>query len=362
MPGANDTSADALNILPYYPSANGQEGYLNGGWTGVGSGSPNAFGYISPANQNSVYIAPNITFDFSEVQYDKKTPSQSLADWETLFSQMSANSNTPIIVWPWHDYGVTDWNTTTDAPNAGLYSTQLFTDFVQFAFNAGYEFVTSEDLAARIAAEQRSVIKETNPTANTINVTVTPGQATDDLGAMALNLSNGGGKVIQNAGSWYAYDTNSLFMAKGGVSNVTATLGAAQDDVSHVDYLPMRADLQSVTGDGSNLNFSFTGDGAVHAHLKTPGTEHRLGCIVDGRDRRSRRDGADRNADRRRTGDDLQRRRAGDLSDLGAGRVGPAQCHNHRWPDGLYSGRRHYFQGPDRRDHPPDGRNVDRRL
>ena len=34
----------------------------------------------------------------------------------------------------------------------------------------------------------------------------------------------------------------------------------------------MRADLQSVTGDGSNLNFSFTGDGAVHAHLKTPGT------------------------------------------------------------------------------------------
>ena len=48
VPGANDTSADALNILPYYPSANGQEGYLNGGWTGVGSGSPNAFGYIAP--------------------------------------------------------------------------------------------------------------------------------------------------------------------------------------------------------------------------------------------------------------------------------------------------------------------------
>ena len=160
------------------------------------------------ANQSSVYIAPNITFDFSEVQYDGKTPTQSLADWETLFNQMSANSNTPIIVWPWHDYGVTDWNTTTNTPNAGLYSTQMYTDFIQYAFNAGYEFVTSEDLAARIAAEQRAVIKETNPTANTINVTVTPGQATDDLGEMALNLTNGGGQIIENAGSWYAYSGN----------------------------------------------------------------------------------------------------------------------------------------------------------
>ncbi|MGA2868853.1 MAG: hypothetical protein ABSF34_06820, partial [Verrucomicrobiota bacterium] len=33
----------------------------------------------------------------------------------------------------------------------------------------------------------------------------------------------------------------------------------------------MRADLQSVTGDGSNLTFSFTGDGTVDANVKTPG-------------------------------------------------------------------------------------------
>ena len=274
VPGANDTSADALNILPYYPGSNGNEGYLSGGWTGVGSGSPNAFGYISPANQSSVYIAPNITFDFSEVQYDGKSPTQSLADWETLFNQMSTNSNTPIIVWPWHDYGVTDWNTTTNTPNAGLYSTQMYTDFIQYAFNAGYEFVTSEDLAARIAAEQRAVIKETNPTANTINVTVTPGQATDDLGEMALNLTNGGGQIIENAGSWYAYSATSSYMAKGGVNNVTVTLGTnAQDDVTHIDYLPMRADLLSVSGDGSNLQFSFSGDNTdlVEAYVKTPG-------------------------------------------------------------------------------------------
>ena len=89
---------------------------------------------------------------------------------------------------------------------------------------------------------------------------------------MALNVVNGAaGQVIQNAGSWYAYDSQSVFMPYGG-GTFTVTLGTTQDDVTHVDYLPMRADLQSVTGDGSNLTFSFTGDGTVDVHVKTPGT------------------------------------------------------------------------------------------
>ena len=276
IPGAPDTSATALNILQYYPGGSGFTGYVNGGWTGVGAGSPNAFGYIDPTNTKSVYIAPNMTFDFTEIEFQKKTPAAALADWKALFNQLSANSQSPVIVWPWHDYGPTDWNFDTNSPNAGRYTTQMFTDFVAYAYNAGYEFVTSEDLAARIAAQQRAMIAETNPTANTINVTVTPGLTTDDLGAMALDVSNGGSKngvanVIQNAGGWYAYDTNSLFMARGGVSNVTVTLGATQDDVTHIDALPMRADLVTVTGDGSNLAFSMTGDGAVGVHVRTPG-------------------------------------------------------------------------------------------
>jgi hypothetical protein len=264
VPGANDTSATALNILQYYPSTSVLTGYVNGGWTGVGSGSPNAFGYINPSNTSSVYIAPNITFDFTEIGFNKKTPTQALADWESLFNQLSANSQQPIIVWPWHDYGLTNWN------NAGAYTTQMFTDFVAYAYSKGYEFVTTEDLAARVAAEQRAVLTETK-TATTINVTVTPGVATDDLGKMALNVTNGGANVIKNAGSWYAYDSKSVFVAKGGVSNVTVTLGATQDDVTHIDALPMRADLQTVTGNGSNLSFSMTGDGVADIHVKTPG-------------------------------------------------------------------------------------------
>ena len=82
--------------------------------------------------------------------------------------------------------------------------------------------------------------------------------------------------------------------------NFTVTLGTTQDDVTHVDYLPMRADLQSVTGDGSNLTFSMTGDGTVDVHVKTPAEyrlEYRLDRAYGHRDGRRR---ADRYADRRR--------------------------------------------------------------
>ncbi len=268
VPGANDTVTTSQNILSYFPTTGGLTGYVSGGWTGVGSGSPNAFGYITPGNTSSVYIAPNITFDFTEVQYDNKTAAQALADWESLFDQLSANSEQPIIVWPWHDYGPTDWPTSgTTGPG---YTEAMYQDFIAYAYNAGYEFVTSEELAQRIAAEQAATLSETT-SGNVITATVTPAASQPDLGAMALNVVNGAtGQVIQNAGSWYAYDTNSVFMPYAG-GTFTVTLGATQDDVTHIDSLPMRADLKSVTGNGSNLTFAMTGDGTVDIHIKTPG-------------------------------------------------------------------------------------------
>ena len=275
VPGANDTVATSDNIEQYYQTSAlpaGVTGYVEGGWTGVGSGAPNAFGYIDPSDTGSVYIAPNITFDFTEIQYDNKTPAQADADWESLFNQLSANSATPIIVWPWHDYGPTDWNDDNPGtPGTLAYDEAMYTNFIAYAYNAGYEFVTSEDLASRIAAEQAATLSETT-SGNVITATVTPAPTEPDLGAMALNVVNGAaGQVIQNAGSWYAYDSQSVFMPYGG-GTFNVTLGTTQDDVTHVDYLPMRADLQSVTGDGSNLTFSFTGDGTVDVHVKTPGT------------------------------------------------------------------------------------------
>ena len=37
----------------------------------------------------------------------------------------------------------------------------MYQDFIAYAYNAGYEFVTSEDLAQRVAAEQAATISET---------------------------------------------------------------------------------------------------------------------------------------------------------------------------------------------------------
>jgi len=77
-----------------------------------------------------------------------------------------------------------------------------------------------------------------------------------------LNVTNGSDQIIQNAGSWYAYDNNSIFLPRNG-GTCQRYAGTSQDDVTHINWLPMRADLLSVTGNGTNLAFSMTGDGEV---------------------------------------------------------------------------------------------------
>ena len=87
---------------------------------------------MSPsARQGSVYIAPNMTFDFTEIQYQGKTVAQAEADWAAQFNALAANAaGTPIVVWPIHDYGAAAWNTTTNTPTGSPYTTQMYTDFI----------------------------------------------------------------------------------------------------------------------------------------------------------------------------------------------------------------------------------------
>ncbi len=81
VPGANETATTDQNIMQYYQSGTGYTGYVTGGWTGVGSGYPSAIGYLDPTDEGSLYIAPNMTFDFTEIQYEGKTVAQAEADW-----------------------------------------------------------------------------------------------------------------------------------------------------------------------------------------------------------------------------------------------------------------------------------------
>jgi serralysin len=175
--------------MPYYQSlSGGLTGYLTGGWTGVGAAYPSAFGYMSPTDTGSVYIAPNVSFDFTETEYQQKTLAQALADWEYLFNTISSSADVPVVVWPWHDYGAAAWDTTgTCAPSP--YSTVLYTQFIAYAFSKNFEFVTQEDLAPRIAAQQKAQVSFTTR-GNTVTAIVTPDPSAPDVGKMALTQVN----------------------------------------------------------------------------------------------------------------------------------------------------------------------------
>jgi hypothetical protein len=268
IPGAAETYATDENIFPYFQSGAGYTGYITGGWTGIGSGYPGAIGFMSPYDQNSVYIAPNMTFDFTEIQYEGKTIAQAEADWLAQFNANAANSaGTPIDVLPIHDYGAAAWNTTTNSPTGSPYSTEMYTYIIQHAHDAGYEFVTLEDLAAREQSFANTSVTST-VNGNVISLSVLSSHAGD----FALDVTGQGSQVIENVANWYAYDNNSIFLPETG-GNFTVTLGATQDAVTHIASLPMRGDLLSVAGDGLNLSFSMIGDGQVVIDLGNYGNK-----------------------------------------------------------------------------------------
>jgi hypothetical protein len=256
VPGAPETINTSLAIMPYVDK------YLTGGWTGIGSGYPNAFGYMTPNNQDKVYLAPNMVFDFTLVEYQKLTIAQAEAYWASEWNSLTANAQSPVIVWPFHDYGAAAWDSSGTSP----YTTAMYTDFIARAASQNFEFVTLDDLASRIQADKAATLT-TSTNGNVITATV----AASNVGTFALNLDNQGTQVIENVAGWYAYDANSVFLPASG-GTYTITLGAAQDNVTHIAELPMRASLGSLTGDGRNLSFSVVGEGNVTVDLANPGT------------------------------------------------------------------------------------------
>ena len=257
VPGAPETIDTARQIAQYYP-------YISGGASLIGAGYPGAIGYLTPDDMNSVYIAPNTSFDFTLVGFQKLTVEQAEAAWAKEWAALTAHSDLPVIVWPWHDYGPTNW--VIDAGVTPPYTTQMFTNFIARAAQAGSEFVTLADLARRVESFEKSTLAYSyDAVANAVTATV--GTTGAGLGTFALDL--GTGSTIKSVANWYAYDSDSVFVAKAGGS-FTIALGATPDDVTHIIDLPDRAELLSLTGDGSDLNFSIVGEGHVLVDLKDP--------------------------------------------------------------------------------------------
>lgn len=258
VPGAPETIATSQEIFKYVD-------YLSGGYSGVGAGYPNAFGFMTPDNaaNGKVYIAPNTFFDFSLMEFQKKTVAEAEAFWAKEFATLTSEADAPVIVWPWHDYGPAMWSTGGPSP----YVTSMFTNWIARAAAAGMEFVTLADLAARISAFQGSSIT-TSVSGNTITASVSASAAT---GRFALDVDGQGTGVIQKVANWYAYSADKVFLPQSG-GTFTITIGAVADDVTHITALPMRGDLLSLSGDGRNLSFSVHGEGQVVVDLQAPGT------------------------------------------------------------------------------------------
>jgi Ca2+-binding RTX toxin-like protein len=257
VPGAGETLATARQIAQYYP-------YISGGASLIGAGYPGAIGYLSPSatDLKSVYIAPNTSFDFTLVGYQHLTATQAAAAWAKEWGTLTAHSDLPVVVWPWHDYGPTDW--LTDTTDAG-YTAQMFTDFIARAAQAGSEFVTLADLAQRSATFEKSDVSYSfDAASNVLTAGVTT--ASGDLGKFALDV--GAGHTIKSVAGWYAYDSNSVFMPKAG-GTFKIALDGTPDDVTHITSLADRSSLLSLTGNGSNLSYAVVGEGHDIVQLKS---------------------------------------------------------------------------------------------
>ncbi len=257
VPGMPELLPTSKLIEQYYS-------YITGGATLIGAGYPGAIGHLTP-DDSKVYIAPNMSFDFTLVGFNKLTPAQASAQWAQEWTTNTSHSDLPVIVWPWHDYGPTDWK--TDGTADPGYNLAMFTDFIANASKAGAEFVTLSDLAQRVASFDASSLSYSfDATAQLVTATV----GTADAGKFALDVTEMGlNGVIKNVAGYYAYDNNSLFVDKDG-GTFAITLGTTIDDVTHLTKIADRAELVSVTGDGTNLNFTVIGEGSYTVDLKNP--------------------------------------------------------------------------------------------
>ncbi|MBD2356847.1 polysaccharide deacetylase [Tolypothrix sp. FACHB-123] len=247
--------------------------YVSGGYASVGAGYPNAFGFLFPENKDYVYLAPNMSFDFSLVQFRQLTPQQAEAEWLKEYTGLTNHAAQAIIHFPWHDYGPTEWDTDPTDNSGSPYTQAMFTNFIARAYNDNTEFITAEELSQRIRTFEKSQLTLDYPSANTITATVA---GVTDVGAFGLNIDPS--QTIKSVNGWYAYDKDTVFLPRNG-GRYTINLGTTQDDVTRIIDLPMRAELTSVVGNGTDLEFSFFGEGKVVLDIKNPGA---LSVITEG--------------------------------------------------------------------------------
>lgn len=220
--------------------------FLSGRYFNIGSGYPGGFGWLTPDYQ-MVYLSLNLDPDFTLIQLDRLTAEEAEAAWKAQMATLAKHTWQPWFHWLWHDYGP------TVGTNAG-YNSAMFSNTIAHAHQIGSEFVLQGDMHNRIKAMRNATLGTRQAGHLLSRVTGT------NFGAFALTLPPP--YQLAQVKNWYAFSSNAVFLPEEG-GGFLISIGPREGHPTHISSLPMRAKLISVTGNGSDLDFSFAGEGEV---------------------------------------------------------------------------------------------------
>jgi len=251
VPGAPEKLEASLEMIQYFD-------YLSGGYAGEGAGYPGAFGYLTPDVMDAVYLAPNMSFDFSLFQFRGLSPAEAAEAWRLEYLELMSGSDAPIISFPWHDYGPTEW---IFDGQPSLYDLEVFDEFIAMAAADGVEFVTGQQLADRINAFEASEL-----TLSRSGDVVTATVDSTASGHFSLDME----APIASVGDWFAWDDDQVFLPREG-GTFEITLGPSLDAITRISGLSDRMELVNVTGNGSSqLDATVSGQGSVELTYVAP--------------------------------------------------------------------------------------------
>jgi hypothetical protein len=224
--------------------------YVSGRYGAIGAGYRGAFGFLAP-NHQMLYFSLNMSPDFTLIGVQGQTPAAAEQIWRDEMDALRLHASQPILHWMWHDYGPTI--------EAGQgYNVAMYENTIAYAFNGGAEFATLANMESRMRDFQQATLDVTGANGLTANVTA------GAVGQFSLQVHSD--QVIESVTGWYAYDDDQVFLPEGG-GQFPIQLGSSAAALTRITALPMRARLLSVTGNGSELTFSFEGNGDVTVRL-----------------------------------------------------------------------------------------------
>ncbi len=241
--------------------------YVSADFSGLGAGYHGAMGLLHP-NDTMVYLAPNLYFDFTMLSFLQYTPDQATATWKAQFDALTQHARPAFVVWPWHDYGPTGWEGTQ-------YQESVFTELLAHAFEKGAEFVSAATAAARVQSFRASEVR-TSVLDSASTLVEVAGDGQTGSFALGIDFAAADQRVVASVDGWPAWNDHQVLLGEGSRSYVVR-YGRSSAAEAHITALPMRASLLDAQTVGTELRFTFRGQGDVR--IAMPASD----AVVSGR-------------------------------------------------------------------------------